>query len=148
MSLASTSSQESATNIVGTEGSGTSMTTPMAVCQAFHPLENQDSVTVLSIQVPPLQVLLASGDGKRIPIEPKKEAYFDICLDVSGSMAGAGINCAKIAMKRLIDHLINTCGVPPSRITVYLFSNHCNARRLGNDGDERWINSISAAGGM
>ncbi|KAI8601872.1 hypothetical protein EDD21DRAFT_373380 [Dissophora ornata] len=147
MSLASTSSQESAANIVGTEGSETSTTTEVAICRAFHPLENQDSVTVLSLQVPPLQVPEVSGDGERIPVEPKKEAYFDICLDVSGSMAGAGINCAKIAMKRLIDHLINTCGVPPIRITVYLFSHRCDVRRLGDDSDERWINSISAGGG-
>ncbi|KAG0366650.1 hypothetical protein BC939DRAFT_480755 [Gamsiella multidivaricata] len=115
-----------------------------AVCHAFHPLENQDSVTLLSFQVPPWKK--ENQGEKQQPVKKTKQAYFDICLDVSGSMAGSGIECAKVAMKRLIDHLIQNCEVPPERITVYLYESSCQTRRL-KDGDTKWINSVKAGGG-
>ncbi|KAF9383977.1 hypothetical protein BGX21_001419, partial [Mortierella sp. AD011] len=111
-----------------------------AICHAFHPIEGDDSLTVLSVKVPP-------SVAEDFTKAKKKEAFFDICLDTSGSMSGSGIRCAKMAMKRLIDHLIKNCGVPPSRITVYLFSHVCTVRRMGQPGDDQWINSISTNGG-
>ncbi|KAG0006425.1 hypothetical protein BGZ65_008184 [Modicella reniformis] len=111
-----------------------------AICQAFHPVETDDSLTVLSFKVPPI-----IEEEQSVIKTPRKEAYFDICLDVSGSMAGSGIQCARLAMKRLIDHLIKTCGVPPNRIMVYLFSHQCNVRNV--NGDDKWIDTISANGG-
>ncbi|KAF9349786.1 hypothetical protein BGX26_011963, partial [Mortierella sp. AD094] len=115
-----------------------------AVCQAFHPIEGEDSLTVLSVKVPPFVAPDRAEDFTKVK---KKEAFFDICLDTSGSMSGSGLRCAKEAMRRLIDHLIKTCGVPPNRITVYLYSHFCVVRRLGQPGDEQWINSISTNGG-
>ncbi|KAF9109988.1 hypothetical protein BGX27_006902 [Mortierella sp. AM989] len=135
MSLTDTSNREAANNLNVT-----------ATCEAFHPIEGQDSLTLLSVKVPPLVVSESEKSEVPILIE-KKEAFFDICLDTSGSMAGSGIRCAKVAMKRLIDHLINNCGVPANRITVYLYQSSCTARRLGQANDERWIDAISAGGG-
>lgn len=120
-------------------------TTPtVGECQAFHPVETDDSVTLLAFKAP---VIAREKDESSVNKKPKKEAYFDICLDVSGSMSGSGIKCARLAMKRLIDHLIKTCGVPAYRITVYLFSHICTVRRVGSDGADKWINTISASGG-
>ncbi|KAF9913067.1 hypothetical protein BX616_010182 [Lobosporangium transversale] len=121
-----------------------------AICKAFHPLENDDSVTVLSFKVPPPAPLnTEDGDGSAAAtaVLQKKEAFFDICLDISGSMAGSGIACAKRAMKNLIRHLIENCSVPYSRITVYLFQSDCKVRRLKSDNDYDWIDSIKAGGG-
>ncbi|KAG0002662.1 hypothetical protein BGZ79_002546 [Entomortierella chlamydospora] len=115
-----------------------------AICQAFHPIEGDDSLTVLSVKVPPF---VAPEKAEDFTKAKKKEAFFDICLDTSGSMSGSGLRCAKMAMRRLIDHLINNCGVPPSKITVYLYSHVCTVRRLGQPGDDQWINSISTNGG-
>ncbi|KAG0251670.1 hypothetical protein BG011_007458 [Mortierella polycephala] len=117
------------------------------VCQAFHPHENQDSVTVLALQVPPL--VEAAGDGANMTkAKEQKEAFFNICLDTSGSMSGAAIQCAKEAMQRLITHLIHNCAVPPSRITIYLYSTVCFVRRLGvEEADKRWLSSVNASGG-
>ncbi|KAF9566848.1 hypothetical protein EC968_003591 [Mortierella alpina] len=118
-----------------------------SVCQAFHPLDSQNSVTVLSITAPPL----VQHDCPAAPLAAPtvhKEAYFHICLDTSGSMAGSGLRCAKEAMARLIDHLINTCGVPASRITVYLFSHVCKIRQLRDEAqDKAWVKTINADGG-
>ncbi|CAO3571590.1 unnamed protein product [Mortierella alpina] len=117
-----------------------------SLCQAFHPLDNQNSVTVLSIKAPPL-VLEDCPSALAAPTV-QKEAYFHICLDISGSMAGAALHCAKQAMARLIDHLINTCGVPSSRITVYLFSHFCKVRQLHDEAqDKAWVETINVDGG-
>ncbi|KAG0207054.1 hypothetical protein BGX28_001597 [Mortierella sp. GBA30] len=114
-----------------------------AVCQAFHPLDNEDSVTVVSITVPPDE-----PEDSSTEVKVQKEAYFHICLDVSGSMAGSGLRCAKEAMARLIDHLISFCGVPSSRIIVYLFSHYCKARQLCNvEEDKQWVKNIQTDGG-
>ncbi|KAI1299818.1 hypothetical protein EDD11_006371 [Mortierella claussenii] len=121
-----------------------------AICQAFHPLDNQESITVLSLKVPPATVLINDLGVKKLPesVMVKKEAFFDICLDVSGSMAGSGMRCAKEAMKRLIDHLINSCEVPANRITLYLFNSGCAVRRLGDKkSDDQFIENIQAGGG-
>ncbi|KAF9929535.1 hypothetical protein BGZ67_006270 [Mortierella alpina] len=118
-----------------------------SLCQAFHPLDNQNSVTVLSIKAPPL-VLEDSPAALLAAPRVQKEAYFHICLDTSGSMAGSGLYCAREAMARLIDHLINTCGVPSSRITVYLFSHVCKVRQLQDEAqDKAWVKTINADGG-
>ncbi|KAG0308003.1 hypothetical protein BGZ98_009223 [Dissophora globulifera] len=129
----------------GTSEQDASIVPATALFQAFHPVDDKDTITLLSLRVP--LPLLDDASQSSAPIKAKKEAFFDICLDVSGSMAGSGINCAKIAMQRLIDHLVNTCNVPPSRITVYLFSHICKVRRLGQDDDKEWFNLISAGGG-
>ncbi|KAF9958379.1 hypothetical protein BGZ72_000445 [Mortierella alpina] len=118
-----------------------------SVCQAFHPLDNLNSVTVLSIKAP-APVLEDCPDAVLPTAKVQKEAYFHICLDTSGSMAGSGLRCAKEAMARLIDHLISTCGVPSSRITVYLFSHVCKVRQLYDKAeDEAWVRSIKTDGG-
>ncbi|KAF9182637.1 hypothetical protein BGZ51_004523 [Haplosporangium sp. Z 767] len=121
--------------------------TSAAACQAFHPQENQDSVTVLTLQVPPL--VEVTGDGTSTTrVKEQKEAFFNICLDTSGSMSGAAIQCAKEAMQRLITHLIHNCAVPPSRITIYLYSTVCYVRQLGDEeADKRWLRSVNASGG-
>ncbi|GJJ73516.1 hypothetical protein EMPS_05874 [Entomortierella parvispora] len=119
-------------------------------CQAFHPLENDDKVTVLTLQLPPASVssLTATEEEEKAIVQPVvKETFFNICLDVSGSMAGAALRCAKEAMKRLVDHLINNCGVPADRITIYLFAHTCRVRRLGGLDDIAWMDSITASGG-
>ncbi|KAF9208381.1 hypothetical protein BGZ49_008966 [Haplosporangium sp. Z 27] len=131
MSLADASNQE---------------TSVSEICQAFHPIEGQDHVTLLSIKVPPA---IAKEKSVNTEVVSKKEAFFDICLDVSGSMSGSGIQCAKEALKRLVEHL-KLSGVPPNRITVYLFSTSCNVRQFGIHGessDMQYIESIRAGGG-
>lgn len=117
------------------------------VCHAFHPVDADDSVTVLSLTVPTIVEEKKEVSAFNNQPKKKKEAYFDICLDVSGSMAGSGIKCARLAMKRLINHLIKTCGVPPHRITIYLYSTTCRTRRVGGDGADKWIENIAASGG-
>lgn len=116
----------------------------MGYCQGFHPVENNDKVTVLTLQLPPVQVDAEEAEKKK-PL--MKEAFFHICLDVSGSMCGSPIYCAKIAMQRLVKHLIDTCAVPADRITIYLFSNSCQVRRLGQPNDQAWMDAITANGG-
>ncbi|KAG0043585.1 hypothetical protein BGZ83_011250 [Gryganskiella cystojenkinii] len=139
-------------------------------CQAFHPLENDKTVTVLTLQLPPAPLPVeevapvqeeqsattidgesSTSTSNNILLKPivrlTKEAFFHICLDVSGSMAGSAIKCAKEAMKRLVDHLIKNCSVPADRITVYLFSQMCKVRQLGGINDEGWMESITAGGG-
>jgi cobalamin biosynthesis protein CobT len=101
----------------------------------------------LSLTVPTIVEEKKKVSAFNYQSKKKKEAYFDICLDVSGSMAGSGIKCARLAMKRLIDHLIKTCGVPPHRITIYLYSTTCRTRRVGGDGADKWIDNIAASGG-
>lgn len=131
--------------------STTAETSPMAgLCQAFHPLDNDDKVTVLTFQLPSalIPALMATEEEEKAAVKPVvKEHFFDICLDVSGSMAGAAINCAKEAMKRLVNHLIDNCGVPAERITIYLYAHTCRVRRLGGPDDIAWMGSISAGGG-
>ncbi|KAF9348829.1 hypothetical protein BGX34_002217 [Mortierella sp. NVP85] len=140
------SSSSSTRDAVDTDNGHDVSTGPLAaVSHAFHPVESDDSVTLLSLKVPVMAD--EEPEAESVDKKPKKEAYFDICLDVSGSMAGSGIKCARPAMKRLIDHLIKTCGVPASRITVYLFSHKCTVRRVNGDDSDRWIDSISASGG-
>ncbi|KAF9414638.1 hypothetical protein BGZ94_000327, partial [Podila epigama] len=121
-----------------------------AVCQAFHPVENDESLSVLSFKVPaaiqpPKKDLFE--DETPLPPVKTKEAFFHICLDVSGSMAGSGIRCAKIAMGQLIDHLEKS-GVPPTRITVYTYQNTCTIRHWGQDpqNDRQWLENARAGG--
>ncbi|KAG0038524.1 hypothetical protein BGZ82_011727 [Podila clonocystis] len=140
-----------------------------AVCQAFHPVDGNDSVTVLSFKVPAPIIIqdetetetkteteaqASSTSSLQHPITSTvadtfgaKEAFFHICLDVSGSMAGSGINCAKAAMSKLIDHL-EASGVPAHRITVYTFQSSCTIRRWGEvSNDRKWLESVRAGGG-
>ncbi|KAF9433250.1 hypothetical protein BGZ76_009693 [Entomortierella beljakovae] len=113
----------------------------MPTCQAFHPIDGNDSMTLLSLKVP-----FSTENDPQVATE-QKQAYFKICLDISGSMAGSGIRCAKMAMKMLIDHLIKTCGVPADMIFVYLYGSDCTVRRLGQPDDRNWIEGIKAGGG-
>lgn len=144
-----------------------------AVCQAFHPVDGNDSVTVFSFKVPAPIVIqdetatetmtmtetvtdtqTSSSSSLQDPVistvassSGAKEAFFHICLDVSGSMAGSGINCAKAAMSKLIDHL-EASGVPANRITVYTFQSTCTIRRWGEvPRDREWLESVRAGGG-
>ncbi|KAF9581483.1 hypothetical protein BGW38_001475, partial [Lunasporangiospora selenospora] len=109
-------------------------------CRAFHPIDGSDHITSLLFDIPPL------NEEEPMPMV-EKETFFHICLDISGSMAGSGLTCAKAAMKQLIDHLIKVCEVSPSRIWVYLFNTHSAARQLGQSDDERWLANIQSNGG-
>ncbi|KAG0338949.1 hypothetical protein BG004_006993 [Podila humilis] len=138
-----------------------------AICQAFHPVADNDTVTVLTFKVPE-PIILAdepttattetvehgslqpdnnnTHPGARVEVSGK-EAFFHICLDISGSMAGSGINCAKVAMKQLIDHL-EASGVSGHRITVHVFNSSCTSRRWGErDDDHGWLSNLRAGGG-
>ncbi|KAF9920912.1 hypothetical protein FBU30_009122 [Linnemannia zychae] len=117
-----------------------------AIGQAFHPLESDSSVTVLSFKVPPAPIPEQDEWDAKVVV-PQKEAFFHICLDTSGSMSGSGIRCAKEAMKELLAHLINNCKVPAERISVYLYSMQCTVRQMGQVDDNVWIDSIKAGGG-
>ncbi|KAK3841071.1 MAG: hypothetical protein J3R72DRAFT_158581 [Linnemannia gamsii] len=136
-----------------TTGGGTSTT---AKAQAFHPLDSDPSVTVLTFKVPPAPIIGvevtededALASSKPIVVAPQKEAFFHICLDTSGSMAGSGINCAKEAMKELFQHLVENCRIPAERISVYLYSMTCTVRQMGQLDDFVWMDSIKAGGGM
>lgn len=124
----------------GTAGAGATG----AKAQAFHPLESDPSITVLSFKVPPAPVITL--DEPTLAVQ-QKEAYFHICLDTSGSMAGSGMQCAKEAMKELFLHLVTNCKVPAERISVYLYSMTCSVRQMGRADDLQWMNSIQAGGG-
>lgn len=118
--------------------------------QAFHPLETDPSVTVLSLTVPPAPIIPEKDESLETakPAVQQKEAFFHICLDTSGSMAGSGIQCAKVAMKELFSHLVQNCRVPAERISVYLYSMTCSVRQMGVvENDLRWMDSIKAGGG-
>ncbi|KAF9138827.1 hypothetical protein BGX30_008706 [Mortierella sp. GBA39] len=118
--------------------------------QAFHPLETDPSVTVLSLTVPPAPIIPEKDESfeTATPAVQQKEAFFHICLDTSGSMAGSGMQCAKEAMKELYSHLVQNCRVPAERISVYLYSMSCSVRRMGVvEDDLRWMDSINAGGG-
>ncbi|KAF9155901.1 hypothetical protein BG015_008150 [Linnemannia schmuckeri] len=115
--------------------------------QAFHPLDSDPSVTVLSLQLPPAPIIEKDESLDTVVPTQQKEAFFHICLDTSGSMAGSGIQCAKEAMKELFSHLVNNCRIPPERISVYLYSMSCSVRRMGLVDDLRWMDSIKAGGG-
>ncbi|KAG0277789.1 hypothetical protein BGZ95_005338 [Linnemannia exigua] len=135
-----------------TTGGGT---TAAAKAQAFHPLDSDPSVTVLTFKVPPAPIIDvgttededALVSSKPIVVAPQKEAFFHICLDTSGSMAGSGINCAKEAMKELFQHLVENCHIPAERISVYLYSMACTVRQMGQVDDFVWMDSIKAGGG-
>jgi hypothetical protein len=133
------------TGTAGTEGMGAGATG--AKTQAFHPLESDPSVTVLSFKVPPAPVITLDESIASAPVIQQKEAYFHICLDTSGSMAGSGIRCAKEAMKELFSHLVTNCKVPAERILVYLYSMTCSVRQMGQANDMQWMDSITAGGG-
>lgn len=131
--------------------------TQEAVCQAFHPVDANDSVTVLSFKVPEPIIIQDEAETSSSSLQDPatstvaslgaKEAFFHICLDVSGSMAGSGINCAKAAMSKLIDHL-EASGVPAHRITVYTFQSACAIRHWGEKGNDRqWLENVRAGGG-
>lgn len=118
--------------------------------QAFHPLETDPSVTVLSLTFPPAPIIPKQDESLETatPAVLQKEAFFHICLDTSGSMAGSGINCAKEAMKELFSHLVHNCRIPAERISVYLYSMSCSVRQMGVfEDDLRWMDSIQAGGG-
>lgn len=118
--------------------------------QAFHPLETDPSVTVLSLTFPPAPIIPKQDESLETatPSVLQKEAFFHICLDTSGSMAGSGINCAKEAMKELFSHLVHNCRIPAERISVYLYSMSCSVRQMGVfEDDLRWMDSIQAGGG-
>ncbi|KAG0347481.1 hypothetical protein BG005_000130 [Podila minutissima] len=140
-----------------------------AVCQAFHPVDGNDSVTVLSFKVPAPIIIqdetvnVTEAEAETQPSSSTslpdpvtstvaktfgaKEAFFHICLDVSGSMSGSGLNCAKVAMSKLIDHL-EASGVPAHRITVYTFQSTCTIRRWGEvPNDREWLDNVRAGGG-
>ncbi|KAF9375247.1 hypothetical protein CPC16_000831 [Podila verticillata] len=131
--------------------------TQEAVCQAFHPVDANDSVTVLSFKVPEPIIIQDEAEASSSSLQDPatstvaslgaKEAFFHICLDVSGSMAGSGINCAKAAMSKLIDHL-EASGVPAHRITVYTFQSSCAIRHWGEkENDRQWLGNVRAGGG-
>lgn len=130
-------------------GAGTGTGGGGGKAQAFHPLETEPSVTVLSLTVPPAPIPEKDESLETaIPAVQQKEAFFHICLDTSGSMAGSGIKCAKEAMKELFSHLVQNCRVPAERISVYLYSMSCSVRRMGVvEDDLRWMDSIQAGGG-
>ncbi|KAH7027037.1 hypothetical protein BKA57DRAFT_511641 [Linnemannia elongata] len=118
--------------------------------QAFHPLETDPSVTVLSLTFPPAPIIPKEDESLETatPAVLQKEAFFHICLDTSGSMAGSGIKCAKEAMKELFSHLVHNCRIPAERISVYLYSMTCSVRQMGVfEDDLRWMDSIQAGGG-
>ncbi|KAG0286809.1 hypothetical protein BGZ96_009159 [Linnemannia gamsii] len=137
-----TTPTEPGAGTAGTGGMGAGATGAKA--QAFHPLESDPSVTVLSFKVPPAPVITLD---EPTPVVQQKEAYFHICLDTSGSMAGSGMQCAKEAMKELFSHLVTNCRVPAERISVYLYSMTCTVRRMGQSDDLAWMDSIKAGGG-
>ncbi|KAF9910959.1 hypothetical protein EC991_005134 [Linnemannia zychae] len=123
-----------------------------AKAQAFHPLDSDPSVTVLTFKLPPAPIIevLDSDDTSSLApaaVALQKEAFFHICLDVSGSMAGSGIKCAKEAMKELFQHLVENCRIPAERISVYLYSMTCTVRQMGRVDDVAWMDSIKAGGG-
>ncbi|KAF9088786.1 hypothetical protein BGX23_007118 [Mortierella sp. AD031] len=136
----------------GNETTAATTTVTAAIGHAFHPLETDPSITVLSFKVPPpLPIAIQEPEDETVAtpavVVEQKEAFFHICLDISGSMAGSGIRCAKEAMKELFEHLVVNCQVPPERISVYLYSMTCSVRQMGQVDDVTWMDSIKAGGG-
>ncbi|KAF9924083.1 hypothetical protein FBU30_005896 [Linnemannia zychae] len=122
--------------------------TNTATGKAFHPVENDPSVTVFKFTMPPPIVKEEVFDlSAPLVTVPQKEAFFHICLDISGSMSGSGLKYAKLAMKELFTHLIETCNVDAKRISVYLFESRCTVRQMGKPDDIAWMDNIRSTGG-
>ncbi|KAG0263340.1 hypothetical protein DFQ27_001799 [Actinomortierella ambigua] len=124
-------------------------------CEAFHPVDGKDNPTVLTFTFPRVPEESAELIEQRVLAARKaKQCNYHICLDVSGSMSGSAIVMAKESIEQLVDHLLNICKAQQDEITIYTYSDKCQAMPLQVGGlydwGERrrpWFQSIEAWGG-
>ncbi|CAG8542647.1 17837_t:CDS:2 [Funneliformis caledonium] len=89
--------------------------------------------SVLSLKVPE-NIISKWFEGKR------REFVLYIVLDISGSMAGSGLNQAKESILNLMESLFEKSMLTEENVTCFFFQSECEVKRFADDRSLLWSN--------